>query len=91
MILQLGQKCKFTLSQECRRQCPSPGTHTRRFPKRRNCSSMERDANQLQGAGTGAAIVVDVALSEKKKEARLLRVQISTTDSYGYILQGDHK
>lgn len=47
---------------------------------------MERDANQLQGAGTGAAIVVDVALSEKKKEARL-----PTTDSYGYILEGDHK
>ena len=34
---------------------------------------MERDENQLQGAGTGAAIVADVALSEKKKEARLPR------------------
>ena len=91
MTLQHGEKCKLTLSQECRRQCPSPGTHTRRFPKRRNCSSMERDANQLQGAGNGAAIVADVALSDKKEKARLPRGQISTTDSYGCILGGDHK
>ena len=52
---------------------------------------MERDANQLQGAGNGAAIVADVALSDKKEKARLPRGQISTTDSYGCILGGDHK